>query len=212
MQEVNAMSMRKSTSATLDDIYPRLVRDFPASELKSRAQLERLMAGGHYALYLADHALRGVVGYAFVFHPPSQKIAWLDYIAIDPEHRNTGFGAQFMDVLCQHVVSDTLGMMMEVEPPTSDDPILQHTQQRRIAFYQSIGAKQLDVEYHFPTQAGPEPMLLFFRPIVKVDVLPKSQLQELIRAVYSHIHSDIQDHEARLGDFLDTIRDARLTE
>lgn len=210
MSKLNSLSVQMGGSADLDQIYPRLMRDFPPDELKSRGQFERLMSKGQYKLYLAKHATLGVIGYALMYEPKSPKIAWLDYIAIDEQYRNAGFGTAFFTRLCEMLKGDRMGMMLEVEPPTSDDEAKMAIEQRRIRFYQRAGAKQLDVEYLFPSEDGPYPLLLFFRPISHVDVLSATQIREMIRSAYEYIHDDVRDREAILQRFLGKVRDNRL--
>lgn len=210
MGEQHALAVRKGTVADLDTIYARLMRDFPAGELKDRAQFERLLAGGHYTLYLARHiALQTDIGYAFVYEPASPKIAWLDYIAIEPAYRSAGFGAALFQQLCG-MLTESLGVMLEVEPATSDDPATSAVQRRRIAFYERMGARPLDVDYLFPSKAGPLPMLLFFRPVAKIKTLPKEQITTIITAVYEHIHADVATRQEALQAVIDAVRDQHL--
>jgi hypothetical protein len=100
--------------------------------------------------------------------------------------------------------------MLEVEPATSSDAQTLQIQKRRIRFYNKLGARQLDVEYLFPVAAAPYPMLLFFRPIAKMSVLPKEGIQDMIQAAYSYIHRDVNGRDAILKSFIGTIRDNKL--
>jgi ribosomal protein S18 acetylase RimI-like enzyme len=210
MHQLNDVIVRQGTPADLDTLYPSLVRDFPAGELKSRAQFDHLLARGQYKLYLAKHAASGTdVGYAFVYEPTASAIAWLDYIAIDPQLRNSGFGTAFFNKLCE-TLGSRLGMMLEVEPPTSTNADELENQRRRIAFYERIGAKRLHVTYYFPAQEGPLPMLLFFRPIAARGTLPKEHIQAMIKAVYDYIHDDVAHRFDILNSFIGQVTDHPL--
>lgn len=211
MAELNNLSVHEGTAGDLEAIFPLLQRDFPPEELKSHAQFERLMAHGEYKLYLATHATLGTTfGYALMFEPKSPRIAWLDYIAIDPRFRNTGFGTAFFQRMCEMLKADRSGIMLEVEPATSSDEATLAIQQRRIAFYKRLSAKQLDVEYVFPTEGKPYPLLLFYRPIRKASVLRAEDIQAMIRAAYSYIHNDVENRGAILQTFVDKVRDQPL--
>lgn len=217
MHQFNDVIVRQGTLVDLETVYPWLVHDFPASELKSRGQFERLMAKGDYTLYLlhlAQHAASdadadAVVGYALVYEPASPAIAWLDYIAIDPRLRNSGLGTAFLNKLCQ-TLGSTLGLMLEVEPPTSADADTLVNQRRRIAFYERIGARRLNVTYFFPAQDGPLPMLLYFRPIATLAALPKEHIQAIIKAVYEYVHDDVLNRFDILSSFIGQITDNPL--
>lgn len=198
--------------ADLDTVYSWLQRDFPPAEIISHAQLERLLIGGGYKLHLARIQPTGeLAGYALTFEPPSPPLAWLDYLAIAPQIRGHGYGATFVDALRARLASrGKLGLLLEVEPPTGDDPLIRHEQERRIAFYRRAGAVQLAVDYIYPTASGGFPMLLFFRPLAALDRLPASILREMIASVYDAIHGDLPDRHAILATFLDLIHDQPL--
>jgi ribosomal protein S18 acetylase RimI-like enzyme len=211
MSELNDLHVIEGTIANLDDVYPRMERDFPDAERKDRAQIEQLMAGGMYKLYLAKHsAYDAVVGYALLFVPKSPQYAWLDYMAIEPRYRNAGLGTLLFNKLCEDFKGREKGIMLEVEPATSADPETLQYQQRRIAFYRRLGAKQLDVPYLFPTNEDTYPMLLFFKPIAQINILPKAEIQGIIRAAYAYIHTDVANRDAILGRFIDQVHDNPL--
>lgn len=224
----------EGSQADLDSIYARMSKDFLAQELKTKAQLKHLMSNGAYKLYLARHKAPNhgaatctnterssptddaplpddwILGYAFVFEPPSPRIAWLDYLAIDPQFRGTGFGTWFVDALCERMKSSRVGIMLEVEPATSADEAIRANQHRRINFYRRLGARQLDVEYLFPVEGAPYPMVLFFRPIASMTMLPKAHIQEMIQAAYGYIHADVKSRDAILQRFIGNVRDTAL--
>lgn len=198
--------------ADLDTVYPLLRRDFPPAEVIDRAQLARLLAGERYKLYLAHARPAGeLVGYALTFEPPSPPLAWLDYLAVDAPARGHGHGAALVDALCARLAREgRLGLLLEVEPPTSDDPRIRRDQERRVAFYRRIGARPLAVDYIYPTAGGGFPMLLFFRPIAPLNRLPAAMLRDMIAAVYDGIHDDVPGRDALLATFLDRVQDQPL--
>lgn len=236
MTRINELEIVPGGIADLDIIYPRMLVDFPAEELKSKSQFQQLMENGAYRLYFAQHktikrdvahqaqsdtdsgeapwAGDGVTdqifGYAFVFEPTEPRVAWLDYLAIDPRYRNAGFGTQFFKRLCEMMKGNRVGIMLEVEPPTSKDAETLTNQQRRIGFYKRLGAKQLDVEYYFPTETGPYPLTLFFYPIIKMNSISKELISETIRAAYGYIHIGVASRDAILRSFIGKVHDNKL--
>lgn len=216
----------------LDDIYARMLRDFPSEELKSKDQLRRLLCAGCYELYLGRHepergaSMRDdadggcpsgpVVGYAFVYVPneyaPNEpRVVWLDYFAIAPGQRGAGLGTAFVAALRERLRGSGDGILLEVEPEASADPAERDLQRRRIAFYRRLGARRLDIAYRFPTATGSYPLLLFYLPIAPVSVLSRERIQRMVRAVYAEVHADVPDHERILESFIGTARDTPLS-
>lgn len=200
------------TTEDLHVITARMREDFPASELKSKEQFERLMSGGSYRLWLAKSRSEGeFLGYAFVFEPVSPNILWLDYFAIEKRLRRKGYGAQFFDRLLRTGNHESSGMLMEVEIADSDDSATREMQERRICFYRRLGAIELAVPYVFPATDPPTPMSLYFKPAPEARVLQRSQLQEVIEAAYDYIHADVPHRGVVLRQFVSAITDQRFS-
>lgn len=191
----------------LGAIHERLLRDFPAGEVKTADRLRFLLASGRYRLTMfADSMLALEVGYAFVYRPPAIRIHWLDYFAIEPGVRDRGYGARAFQLLCDMSASE-VGLMLEVQPPTSADPQILNEQRRRIAFYSRLGARQLNIPYLFPHKDGANHMLLMFWPAPGTTQLSRRLLRRIIRNVYADIHGDVPGRDGILNSFIVDVTD-----
>lgn len=207
----DSIMLALGTPEDLDEVYPSMLTEF-ADSLKSREQLTRLLAAGDYRLYLARSAPPAAtrVGYALVFAPRGQQLAWLDYLAVDASVRNEGIGTAIFQAICDRLAPDFAGLMLEVDPPASHDPALLAMQRRRLAWYQRLGARVLEVDYRFPGAGGAIPMLLLCRPLGSTTTLTADDLRKIIRAVYDVVHSDVPGRDAILARFIGDVRDQPL--
>jgi GNAT superfamily N-acetyltransferase len=199
------------TPDDLAEVYPSMRAEF-ADSLKSREQLTQLLATGDYRLYLARGAPPAAthVGYAFVFALRGQRLAWLDYLAVDASVRNHGIGTAIFQAICDQLAPDFAGLMLEVDPPTSHDPALLAMERRRLAWYQRLGSRVLNVDYRFPGADGAIPMLLLCRPLGSTTALAADDLRAIIRAVYDVVHSDVPGRDTILARFISDVRDQPL--
>lgn len=209
--DLNDIELINGAAADLDEVYERLIHDFPASELKEKSHFEHLMSRRKYKLLLARHRIFNmIIGYAFIFEPDSPKITWLDYLAIDGRFRNAGYGTLLFNKVAQLRKGDNLGVMLEIEPADSDEPDIHESQERRIAFYKALGAVELKIPYRFPTSGGSEPLRLYFRPSPGIHLLPKGQLEAVIGAAYEYIHADVPHRQAVFAQFSGAIDDQQF--
>lgn len=206
----DALTAREGSLADLDIVRQKLLRDFPPDEVKSLERLRQLIASRLYRLYwFSDPTRDGDVGYAIVYQPQQPRMRWLDYFAIEPGLRDQGYGSRAFRALCG-LSADTQGLMLEVQPPTSDDPATLIEQQRRIAFYTRLGARRLDVPYFFPSASRADPLLLYFWPTPTTTSLSRETIQGMVRRVYEDIHGDVPNRGAILDTFIDAIDDQSL--
>lgn len=210
-EKLNDINVTEGTLADLDEVYPRLVRDFPPAERLERSRVEFLMSKRRYRLILARHRLFDhVLGYAFIFEPESPQVTWLDYMGIESRFQNSGYGTLMFNKIAQMRQPDNLGVFLEVEPINSEDPRAREDQERRIRFYERLGAKRLDVPYQLPTTTDSLPMHLMFRPSSGVHLLPKEVIREAIASAFEYIHSDAPHRDALYKGFIHAIRDETL--
>lgn len=113
---------------------------FPPDELKPSATIKRLFEDGlycGYGIYLPNGTL---CGFALFVSSPALKGALLDYYAMLPTYRNSGFGDKVLTLLSA-AFSDSDGIYIESENPDfaqNEDELTLQT--RRIGFYERNGA------------------------------------------------------------------------
>jgi GNAT superfamily N-acetyltransferase len=122
-------------------------------------------------LALIDDA---VVGFAIVLPLDDLHIGFLEYLAVDPEHRNQHFGSLLLEYLRGAVdpAKSMVGLLWEVEPPAEHqggEGTEDQLRRQRIAFYERNGAVVVDgaLLYRAPasTGSGTIPFWLMWLPL-----------------------------------------------
>ena len=135
------LTIQRCTLETMETIYKtKMPDDFPAAEIKPFSKIKRMYQDGAYFAYGLYDASE-LVGYAFFCISPEKDAVLLDYLAISAEHRNKGYGAEFLKKLCL-VLSDFRYILLEVDDVAhaKTDAELK-IRKRRIGFYQRCGAQ-----------------------------------------------------------------------
>jgi len=123
---------------------------FPPEERRNLTAQQELLNNGALRLAILEN---NDVFAGFVFYWELTDFMFIEHFAISPEQRGSGIGSGVIRLLEQ----EHPHMVLEVEPPHSDDAI------RRIRFYEGLGFKTYAFPYlQPPYQAGgtPLPMLL----------------------------------------------------
>ncbi|MCM3766377.1 GNAT family N-acetyltransferase [Neobacillus niacini] len=189
----------------LKNVYQLFAKDFPIEERKTYDQLEFLLSKKKYKLLVAKQRNNNeLVGYAFIYELEQVNAIWLDYMAVNKEFRNKGYGAILLNHLAQYK-QDGLGLFFEVEIPVEGEN--KNNQLRRIHFYERLGAKKLEVGYEFPTSNGGFPMYLFFKASSDLQKLSSKLIREAIAEAFEEIHIDVKNREQILAKVLSTIED-----
>lgn len=190
------MQIMKANAEEFDNIYTWYLQDFPEKERKSRAHLEKLMKEESYRLYIAKAPeYDEIMVYAFVYEIPETGIRWLDYFAVNEKYRGEGIGSRFLKNLS--TLEKSRGMLLEVEIPGSLEEQWE-IQQKRIRFYERLGAVRTPVNYLFPTTEGGFPMYLYFLPAGGQTALTLQELRLSTASALRYIHADIQGLEGIL--------------
>jgi len=162
----------------LKKIFPIYKKDYQ--------RLEALLAEGSYQLLLlSGRAGEDLLGYALVCK--AGQALWLDYLAISSNCRGMGLGSYFFQEIPQ--LWKNQGMFLEVEMATSNNPAQRGLQQKRIDFYERLGAQRLALPYLFPTEKGAFPMHLYYKP--NGEGHPYGILAETLTWVFDNLHKNI---------------------
>ena len=111
--------------------------DFPLSEINPLTMIKKLHKKGEYIGFglFEDDSLRSYG----LFVPSPSKVILLDYLAVLPQYRQSGFGSVFLSDLrnFNHIYD---GVIIEVEDPEDSITNEEHQMQmKRIAFYEKNG-------------------------------------------------------------------------
>lgn len=168
-------------------------QSFPPDE---REPLETLLAHGadrpatHYWAAVEDQTVWGI---AFFSYFPRTRMSFLAYIAVRPDLRGGGFGARLYQRMLQQAAEDArvfgqtaLGAALEVEKPAlAASPAERDLRQRRIQFYQRLGAFIVDgIDFIAPPLslgASAMPYHILFHPLALPGALNAEHLRQIVR-------------------------------
>lgn len=129
---------------------------FPADERTPLEELQRLLDSGSILLHRTTNKAGELLCFSIVY--PMSNFALLSYIASDSTKRSTGIGSKHMKRLLEILKSkypEFLGLVLEIESTRQVglDAADKTARQRRLAFYQRLGAKRLCRTYVWPSYA-----------------------------------------------------------
>jgi len=144
--------LQMMNEAEISQLYQRsMVRDFPPSELKSLSVILNMHRKGLYDV-LGAYQEGKLVGYALLYCPRAERIALLDYLAVEPQYRRQGIGNKLLAQLRCHYAAQTDALLIECERPKAAPDEMEA--RKRIRFYTQAGAMLtsvriwlFDVEY-----------------------------------------------------------------
>jgi len=119
-----------------------LVRDFPPEERKSYQSMERLVRLGEYDMWgLYDGG--EFLAYALFWLCEGREYVMLDYLAVEPAHRNKGLGGQMLTLLAERYEA-CKGVLVEAEAPRPEEtPEENEHRRRRLNFYRRAGFQDM---------------------------------------------------------------------
>lgn len=167
-------------------------RDFPPSELKSLSAILKMKCRGLYDVLGAYQADGTLAAYALLYRPEGERVALLDYLAVEPAFRHAGVGSMLLAQLRAHYADSSDVLLIECErPKAAPDETLAR---ERIRFYTQAGAQLtsvriclFDVEYsilvlpcgdQIPACDWAEKMLSLYR-----QMLPKALFEQNVRLI-----------------------------
>ena len=161
-------------------IYNDMLKQFPKEELKSCEHLENLLGKNYKAYLVIDNE---PVGYLLLFE--SEDFIRVDYVAVYKDFQSKGYGGKILECLKQSFETKK-GCFLEVEKPNPD--VLNTL--RRIKFYESHGAKKLDIDYVYPNKYGGLPMDLYYVSYDGENV-SQAEVEKFIGLLFRIVHSDV---------------------
>ena len=127
---------------------------FPADERTPLEELQRLLDAGSILLHRTTNKSGELLCFSIVY--PMSNFALLSYIASDSTKRSTGIGSKHMKKLLEILKTkypEFLGLVLEIESTRQQglEAADKTARQRRLAFYQRLGAKRLCRTYVWPS-------------------------------------------------------------
>jgi GNAT superfamily N-acetyltransferase len=165
----------------------------PRSERKAAAFLTEAAHRSDYVLQAMLCETR-VVGFAATYRSKRERIALLEYLAVNAADRRQGLGSRLL-----HAVQDVCGdraILIEVDRP-SGSAVQSADAENRCRFYRRGGWLCVSPLVYYMPPVGPEgppPMSLMIRGIAH-DTLPLATLKTWLLDIYRNVYK-VDDAEA----------------
>ncbi len=127
------------------EVYEKqMCRDFPESERKPWAMIDRMMEEGVYEC-LGFYEEGQMAAYAFSVVDRERGYVLLDYLAVREDCRGKGYGSRCLEAM-KEFYGNQKGLFLECEDPGSaEDEAELKTRRRRIRFYENAGCRRTEV-------------------------------------------------------------------
>lgn len=145
-----------------------------------------------------------VKGFSILFL--SSSFGLLEYMAVGPEDRNRGLGAEIFRYSMEHAVTPDgkpVPILLEVDSDREDSPD-RELRKRRQQFYRRLGCLRIGgLHYILPLAGeGPPPeMDLMIYPGGNLRQVPKSELEKWLKTIYRDVYRCSAD-DPRIGKML----------
>ncbi len=211
MRTEEPASIMLGTVEDLPRIYADMEQQFPPDEMYKYKNLLQLLHRDKYKILLYKRDSDGeLLGYALVYTVENCNILWLDYIAILKEHQSHGYGNQLFNALWRKYCGPFDGILFSVEHICQDNPSLAKRQERRIAFYEHLGAHRLHANFLLPCENGSLPMYLYFKPRRGLCTISRTVQIQAIGQMYEYCFFYLKHRKELLTRFKQTILDERF--
>ena len=207
-------SIMLGTVEDLPRIYADMEQQFPPDEMYKYKILLQLLHRDKYKILLYKRDSDGaLLGYALVYTVENCNILWLDYIAVLKEHQSHGYGNQLFNALWHKYCGPCGlfdGILFSVEHVCGDHSDLAKRQERRITFYEHLGAYRLHAGFLLPCDSGSLPMYLYFKPRRGLYTISRTVQIQAIGQMYEYCFFYLKHRKDLLARFKQTILDEKL--
>ncbi|HBZ02125.1 MAG TPA: N-acetyltransferase [candidate division Zixibacteria bacterium] len=163
-------------------------QSFPENERQPIDKIEERVKAGFSDLIVGEKD--GIVVFMAILYPlRGTNYILLDYIATAPDYRNQGIGAEFMMETIESLQKERKFLLLEVDDPQFGES--KEDKQRRVGFYQRLGAKIFkDVKYFLPPFSSdfPTEMILMMLPAPKGMIIEGAVVRNLIQQIYRELY------------------------
>jgi GNAT superfamily N-acetyltransferase len=178
-------------------------------EQKPEAWIRAMVVAPEYRVWMVQREGR-VRGFSILFVPPGKGFALLEYMAVAPEERGHGFGAQlFRKTVAQALTpaGATLPVLLEVDSDreASSDRALRT---RRLHFYRRLGCRAIaGLGYLMPLGGvGPAPQMHLMIYPAPTGPVPLADLKRWLQIIYQDVYRAGAD-DPRIAQMLEPLPD-----
>jgi GNAT superfamily N-acetyltransferase len=140
-------------------------------------------------LFIAEGIKEHVDGFALLFHEPTLKFTYLDYISAAEQKTGGGIGGALYERIREEALDlETIGLFFECLPDTpelSRDPVIRKQNAARLRFYERYGARPItSTAYETPLKPGSDnPPFLVYDDLGQGIELSRDTAREIVRAI-----------------------------
>ena len=154
--DTTATLLCQTSTGQEDDWKTLYESSFPADERMAVEDIRQLLSKGQMLLHRTLNKQGELLCFSLAF--PVTDFTLLSYIATDSTKRSGGYGSKHFKRLVELFKSEHpkhIGLFLEIESTKekSLDPEVQKTRNRRLDFYQRLGAKRMHKDYFCPNLA-----------------------------------------------------------
>jgi hypothetical protein len=193
--ENTSIQLCQQSTGQEDDWKNLYETSFPADERMPVEEIRQLLGKGEMMLHKTLNSKGELVCFSLVF--PVTDFALLSYIATDATKRSGGYGSKHMKQLIQLLKSQHpshLRLFLEIESTKEKglDPEVLKTRNRRLDFYQRLGAKRMCKNYWFANlgaKGGPTKLAELLWIELNGQPVDDQVLQRAIREIYERAYN-----------------------
>src|SRR5450432_210541 len=185
--------LSSSEGETFRQLYAIYAASIAAREQKREAWIAAMIEAPEYHVWVAKAG--GLVrGFSILFVPAAGGFALLEYMAVAPDQRNHGLGAELFRRTVAHAVTPEgrpLPVLLEVDADREDasDRALRT---RREGFYRRLGCLRIAGLHYLMPLAGegapPEMDLLVYSSAEPLGRLGRSELLRWLETIYRDVY------------------------
>jgi GNAT superfamily N-acetyltransferase len=189
---VKLEQLASSQGETFRQLYAIYAASIAAREQKRESWIADMIEAPEYRVWVAKSGGQ-VRGFSILFVPAAGGFALLEYMAVAPERRNHGLGAELFRRTVERAVTPEkrpLPVLLEVDSDREDagDRALRT---RRERFYRRLGCLRIAGLHYLMPLAGegsPPEMDLFVYPAEPVGRLARSEVKRWLGTIYQDVY------------------------
>jgi GNAT superfamily N-acetyltransferase len=214
-EPVKLEQLESSEGETFRQLYAIYAASIAAREQKREGWIAGMIGAAEYRVWVAKAG--GLVrGFSILFVPAAGGFALLEYMAVAPDQRNQGLGAELFRRTVEYAVTPggrKLPVLLEIDSDreASRDQALRT---RRARFYRRLGCLRITGLHYLMPLAGegsPPEMDLLVYSAEPLGRLGRSELRRWLEIVYRDVYRCSPD-DPRLAQMLADLSDPVLLE
>jgi GNAT superfamily N-acetyltransferase len=214
-EPVKLEQLESSEGETFRQLYAIYAASIAAREQKPEGWIAAMIGAAQYRVWVAKAG--GLVrGFSILFVPAAGGFALLEYMAVAPDRRNQGLGAELFRRTVEHAVAPggrKLPVLLEIDSDreASSDRVIRT---RREGFYRRLGCLRIAGLHYLMPLAGegsPPEMDLLVYSAEQLGGLGWSELRRWLETIYRDVYRCSPD-DPRLAQMVADLPDPVMLE